>query len=217
MPLPRSLAHLSREASEKKWSEARQWSRARNRPTKYKIPEQQRPDRTVAGSSKRSASRFYQLRSGHALTGQYLKWTKNRTSARCEWCRYECQTRDHLFKNCQEWKFQQRSMWETVKKETGRWKSRWKIRDLFADPRCSQAILDFLASTQVGRRAPEPAEEEDDARSETSEWELREREERDEERRQRDAAMGAEEERLLFFTPPFSSAATRNEELGDEV
>jgi len=29
--------------------------------------------------------------------------------------------------------------------------------------------------------------------------------------------MGAEEERLLFFTPPFSSAATRNEELGDEV
>jgi len=36
-----------------------------------------------------------------------------------------------------------------VKKETGRWKSRWNIRDLFADPRCSQAILDFLASTQV--------------------------------------------------------------------
>jgi len=73
-------------------------------------------------------------------------------------------------------------VWEKVKKETGRWKSRWKIRDLFADPRCSQAILDFLASTQVGRRVPSPKEEEEDAQSEASEWELREREERDEEK-----------------------------------
>ena len=36
---------------------------------------------------------------------------------------------------------------------------RWKIRDLLADERCSQAILDFLASTDVGRRVP--AEEND--------------------------------------------------------
>ena len=103
-------------------------------------------------------------------------------------------------------------MWSTVKKETGRWKSRWKIRDLFADPRCSQAILDFLASTQVGRRAPKPEEEEEDAQSEASEWELRECEERDEERRQWDAAMGEEAERLLFFPLPFLSASTGNEE-----
>ena len=108
-------------------------------------------------------------------------------------------------------------MWATVKKETGRWKSQWKIRDLFADPRCSQAILDFLATTQVGRRVPKPDEEEEDAQSEASEWELREREERDEERRQRDEAMGAEEERLLFFSLPFLSAATVNEDIGDEV
>jgi len=58
-----------------------------------------------------------------------------------------------------------------------------EIRDLFADPRCSQTILDFLASTQVGRRVPTPEEEEEDAQNEASEWELREREERNEERR----------------------------------
>ena len=107
-------------------------------------------------------------------------------------------------------------MWATVKKETGRWKSRWKIRDLFADPRCSQAILDFLATTQVGRRVPKPEEEEEDAQSEASEWELREREERDKERRERDEAMGAEEERLLFFPLPFPSAQTGIEDMGDE-
>jgi len=102
-------------------------------------------------------------------------------------------------------------MWETVKKETGRWKSRWKIRDLFADPRCSQAILDFLATTQVRRRVPKPEEEEDDARSEASEWELREREEKEEERRRRDEAMGTEEEeRLRFFSLPFSHVSTND-------
>src|SRR5258705_4912475 len=190
MPLPRSLAHLRREASEKKWTEARQCSKNRIKPAKYKIPDQQRPDATVAGSSKRSASRFYQLRSGHALTGQYLKRTKNRPSAKCEWCRYECQTRDHLFKSCPEWKPQPKTLWKGVKKKTGRWKSRWKIRDLFADPRCNQVFLDFLATTQVGRRVAKPEEENEDAQSEASEWELREREERDEERRRRDEALG---------------------------
>ena len=218
MPLPRSLAHLSREATEKKWKEARQWSKAKINPAKYKLPDKQLPDRTVAGCSKRSASRFYQLRSGHALTGQYLQWTKNRPNARCEWCRYRCQTRDHLLKNCPEWKEQQKVLWRTVKKETGRWKSRWKIRDLFADPRCSQAILDFLAATQVGRRAPRPVEEEEeDAQSEASEWELREREERDEERRIRDAEMGEEEERLGFFPVPFLSASTGREDIESEA
>jgi len=58
-----------------------------------------------------------------------------------------------------------------VKKETGRWKDRWKIRDLLADGRCSRTVLDFLSSTDVGRRVPA---EEEDAVSEVSEAELRE-------------------------------------------
>jgi len=59
-----------------------------------------------------------------------------------------------------------------VKKETGRWKGRWKVRDLLADGRCSPAVLDFLSSTDVGRRVP--AESEDDAVSAVSELEVRE-------------------------------------------
>jgi hypothetical protein len=76
-------------------------------------------------------------------------------------------------------KCQQKTPWAEVRRETGRGKDRFKIRDLFADERCSQAILDFLATTDVGRLAPKPAEE--DAQSEASEWELRERNEREEE------------------------------------
>jgi hypothetical protein len=82
----------------------------------------------------------------------------------------------HLFK-CPYWKRQQRILWTEVRRETERGKYRFKARDLFADECCSQAILDFLSTTDVGRLVPGQVEE--DAQSEASEWELRERSERE--------------------------------------
>ena len=113
----------------------------------------------MAGSSKRLASRFYQLKTGHYLTGQYLKWTGNQPTAKCRWCPYRAQTREHLLKCCPHWKRQQIILWAEVRRETGRGKDRFKIWDLLADARCSQAVLDFLSTTDVGRRAPALAEE----------------------------------------------------------
>jgi len=52
----------------------------------------------------------------------------------------------------QEWKSQQKILWATVLEETKklpgptRGRDRTKIAELFADDRCSQAILDFLAT-----------------------------------------------------------------------
>jgi hypothetical protein len=69
MPLPISPAHLKREISKKKWAEARKWVGGRTSKKKYKMPRRQKPDGTVAGSSKRLVSRFYQMRTGHCLTG----------------------------------------------------------------------------------------------------------------------------------------------------
>jgi ribonuclease HI len=140
-PLPRSLAHLKREISEKKWTEARQWTGSRINKAKYRMPAKQKPDRVVAGSTKRRASRFYQLKTGHCLTGQHLHRTKSHPSPRCWWCASKTQTRNHLFKECAEWKEQQKTLWAEVRKETGRWKSRWKVRDLLADERRSRAVL----------------------------------------------------------------------------
>jgi len=108
----------------------------------------------VAGSTGRLTSRFYQIKTGRCLTGQYLNWTKNRATPQCWWCRYPHQTWGHLSKECPEWKAQQRILWAEVRKETGRWKSRWKSRDLLADERCGRAVLDFLLPTDVGRRVP---------------------------------------------------------------
>ena len=169
-PIPRSLTNLKREISEKKWVEARQWAGDRTS-KKYRMPKSQKTDGAVAGSTKRLASRFYQIKTGHCLTGQYLNWTKSRSTPQCWWCRYRTQTRDHLFKECPEWKPQQKILWAEVKKETGKWKDRWKVRDLLADGRCSRAVLDFLATTDVGKRVPG---EEDDAVSAVSELEVQE-------------------------------------------
>jgi len=118
-----------------------------------------KPDQTPARAEKRTASRFYQLKSGHALTGVYLKSIDNRPDDYCWWCDLENisgtpQTRDHLFKHCSRWKDQQAQLWERVKKETRKGKQRWRVGDLLADERCSPAVLDFLRTTYVGRAAP---------------------------------------------------------------
>ena len=60
----------------------------------------------------------------------------------------------HLFKECPEWNAQQKILWAEVRKETGRWKSRGKIRDLLAGEKCGRVVLDFLFTTDVGRRVP---------------------------------------------------------------
>jgi len=100
--------------------EARQWAGGRTSRKKYRMPDSQKPDGAVANSTKRLASRFYQLKTGHCLTGQYLNWTKTRTTLQCWWCRYRTRTRVHLFKECPEWKPQQKILWAEVKKETRR-------------------------------------------------------------------------------------------------
>ena len=109
-------------------------------------------------------------------------------------------------------------LWEEVKQEMGKWKSRWKIQDLFADQRCSQAVLDFLSRTGVGRTVP-AVEVEYEAGSEASEWELRERREREEEMEAEAEALGAEDEgdageehRLFLPTPSFMASAGEDEE-----
>ena len=107
---------------------------------------------------------------------------------------------------CPEWRAQRNILWAEVQEETGRWKSRWKIRDLLADGRCSRAVLGFLSSIDVGRLVPV----EEEVRSEVSEWELRERREPEEERREEAEALGADDvlgaggEPRCSFPPPRS-------------
>jgi hypothetical protein len=134
------------------------WAESRVAGEKYQHCRQgksrQKPDPAPAKTNKRLAAWFYQLKTGHCLTGQCLKWTKNRPTAKCWWGQYKTQTREHLFKNCPQWKHQQKILWAAGRKETGRGKDRFKIRDLFADERCSQVILDFSPVLMWGGAIP---------------------------------------------------------------
>ena len=88
----------------KKRPEARSWCERRHLNKGYVLRKKGKPDPTPARVEKRTASRYYQLKSGHALTGVYLKSTDNRSDDHCWWCDPENisgtqQSRDHLFKH----------------------------------------------------------------------------------------------------------------------
>ena len=96
----RSLANVKRGFSEQKWADAKGWASSPGPGTASTVPaRKQKPDPTVAKANKCLASRFYQLKTGHCLTGQYLAWTTRRPDATCWWCQYSIQTWEHLFKN----------------------------------------------------------------------------------------------------------------------
>jgi len=158
--------------SEKKWAEAKGFPTACMGGPRFSLDK----SKNHKYRSRRLHPASTNSRRGHCLTGVYLAWTTRRPDASC-WCQYKIQTREHLFKNCPQWKSQQKALWTTVLEETRklpgptRGRDRTKIAELFADERCGQAIL---ATTDVGRMAGPPvAEDARAAASEASEWDSR--------------------------------------------
>jgi len=70
-------------------------------------------------------------------------------------------------KNCPQWRSQQKNLWATVLKEArklpgpARERRRTSIAGLLADERCSQAVLQFLATTDVGWTSGPPVAEDE--------------------------------------------------------
>jgi len=135
----------------------------------------------------------------------------SRPTPQCWWCLHPRLTREHLLKGCPKWRKQQRVLWKEVWKETGKGRGSLKAYELFAEPGASQAILDFLATTDVVKTVPAVVVEADEeAGSEVSEGELRERAEQEEERRAEELGTeneGEEEHGLFLPTPAFMALA----------
>jgi len=109
-------------------------------------------------SVKPLAARFYQLKTGHAPTGVYLMRVGHRDDDKCWWCGGTvAQTRDQLFRHCSRWKDQQKTLWETVRQTTG-WEAgrcrQVQISELLTIEECDQAVMGFLAATEVGKFPP---------------------------------------------------------------
>ena len=112
-------------------------------------------------SAKSLPARFYRLLSVRAPTGVYQERFSHREDDKCWECggggRMAAQTREHLFHHCSRWRDQQRALWKAVEKATG-WKAgrcrHVQISELFSIKECDQAVMDFLAATEVGKFPP---------------------------------------------------------------
>jgi len=62
-------------------------------------------------TSNGNASLFYWLKSGHAVSTQYLKSIRKRTDVKCLWCGHEDHTRDHQFRWCKRCILEQKQHW----------------------------------------------------------------------------------------------------------
>ena len=134
---------------------------------------------TLGRARNNLASRFFQLASGHAMIAPFLrdkfKWVD---SDQCWWCSSGRQSREHLFKECRAWKKEIRELWKKVgeisrvsrdtgdrslergrkkKKGFGFFSQEYRVRPgnctvgkLMSDARFTEAVLNFLESTQVG-------------------------------------------------------------------
>jgi hypothetical protein len=93
-------------------------------------------------TSKRLASRYYQLKMGHAITGEHLKRINSTKDNRCWWYNNgDRQTMKHLIKDCHKWRKER----EKLKKEinTAIWNDKG-TEHIFADRKNTPAILKFL-------------------------------------------------------------------------
>ena len=64
---------------------------------------------------------------------------------------------EHLFCHCSRWKDQQKTLWKAVGQATGRKAGRCRhvqISELFTVEECDQAVMDFLAATEVMKFLP---------------------------------------------------------------
>jgi hypothetical protein len=108
-------------------------------------------------------ARYYRPKSRHAPTGTYVKRFGHQEDVNCKWGRSGTLQRwEHLFRHCSRWKDQKTALWKALGKATGWNVSRCRqvqISELFSLENCDQAVMDFLAATDVGKFPPELAEE----------------------------------------------------------
>ena len=113
------------------------------------------------GKSATAGPRFYRLKSGHAPTGVYRKRFSRRENDKFWECggagRTAAQTREHLFHHCNRCRDQQPALWKAVGQVTGWNAARCRpvqISELFSIEEWDQAVIDFLAATDVRKFLP---------------------------------------------------------------
>jgi len=159
-----SFSHVSRSLMEVKWEETKKEIMKLGKKSKhsYRYDLVKRGGNSAVMEAKMTiAARFYHLNSGHTLIAKYLLRIRKRRAMKCWWCWHEYQTRDHLFKWCKRWKREQKRLWvdgqegedgyEGVEKVLKKPKISLPLSLVFAEEKCSRALMDFSSLKDVGR------------------------------------------------------------------
>jgi len=140
---------------------------------------------------------------GRCITGQYLRWTKNRKVWVVPVVGADAGA---LVQEPPALEPQQKTLWAEARKESERGKDQFKIRDLLADE-VQPAGTGLPLLHGCGKAGPAPGWD-DDTQREASERELRGRRERGEERRRPGSYVTAVRNTDPLFLPTSSFMAT---------
>ena len=130
-----SLSHMTRVATENRSRRVNQWiaDRLGDPRREYRPPLGRGVWRKLLQRApKHIASRYYQLLSGHAAIGPYLKdEIRNTDDGQCWWCRAgKRQTRHHLFTECKVWGPQIRKLWKERMEGQAHWRGSFLVFSL---------------------------------------------------------------------------------------
>ena len=153
-----SIAHLRRLVSQEKSEQKEEWfaTECSKRTQTYRYIKTRMHLRPVETSSKALATRFLQLKSNHAQTGDHLLRINMLQTDACWHCSTMApQTRERSFFACRKWTTQRAQLLKTVQWNSARRKD---CRTLFTSTAVehTEAILDFLRRTDVGTRRGMP-------------------------------------------------------------
>ena len=153
-----SMSHLHRQSTDLRRNLRNDWVReqCKDHP-QYVLRKKTGLRKELEKCPKRSAAVFYQLLSGHAIVGKYLKRIGKTIDPSCGFCKRETelQTREHLFNRCTYWARERKQLYRNLnltKKFRYSRITRMKVAKLFSEECATNCILGFLEDTQVGRR-----------------------------------------------------------------
>ena len=96
---------------------------------------------------KHLASRYFQLKSGHAAIGTYLHRIQVQEDATCEGCSISRETIHHLLFECREWRHQRNRLYKDL--ETDGVMRPTTAEEYPQGRLLGRALLQFLASTSI--------------------------------------------------------------------
>jgi ribonuclease HI len=146
-----SISHINRVTKEKRSNETKKWiTETTGHRKNYSPPTLTKPDLITMASSKAIATRYYQLKIGHAVISRHLKRIGTIDDDRCWWCNSgERQSISHLIKECHKWKQAKKKLQKAFPKCI--WNHN-ETQHIFNNRSKTAQMLEFLKETEMGNR-----------------------------------------------------------------